>query len=66
MLTVGELKEFIKDIPDDYEVRLETETDRDTDEGIHHECTEIMGYNGAEGKYIILTPDETYYIHKRK
>lgn len=57
MLTIGELKEFIKDIPDSTEVRIVSEWSNHADCGLHHECTDIEESNDIEGHYVILHPD---------
>lgn len=65
MLTAGELKEFLKDIPDRTEVRLETEYSEALDRGIHHECTDIMYSDDYSEKFVIIVPDEQELIDRQ-
>lgn len=64
MLTVGELKEFLNDIPDETEVRAETEYSEADDRGIHHECTDIMYSDDGHEKFVIIIPDEQGLIDR--
>lgn len=57
-LTVGELKEFIADIPNDTEVRIASIYDTATEQYCHVSTDDISCSIDAEGSFLILVPSE--------
>lgn len=54
MITVKELKDFLVDVPDGTEVRIESEFDRSSETYYHHACNDIIL---DDKKYLILSPE---------
>lgn len=57
MITVKDLRDFIKDIPDDTEVRIESEFHRSDETYYHHACEDMVMDNK---RYLILSPDNIF------
>lgn len=57
-LTVGELREFIADVPDDTEVRIASLYNTMTEEYYHTSTDDITELTDAIGRYLILQPSE--------
>ena len=57
-LLVGELKEFIKDIPDNAEVRISSIYNTSTESSYHVSASDISFCDDAECQFLILEPSE--------
>lgn len=57
-LTVGELKEFISDIPDDTEVRIASLYNTITEQHYHVSTDDISCSIDVEGSFLVLVPSE--------
>ena len=57
-LTVGELREFIADVPEDTEVRIASLYNTLTEEHYHVSTDDISCSIDAEGSFLVLVPLE--------
>lgn len=54
MITVKELKDFLSDVPDRAEVRIESEFHKNDETYFHHDCVDIIL---EDKKYLVLSPE---------